>query len=97
MGSDIPIVVAGEPYAVSGTSVTAPAMAGLVAQLNAAIRATPGFEKKTIGFMNPFLYWAAEKYKDAFIDIKVGSSFSGGTSGTHLLEQSLTILIVTLI
>ena len=40
---------------VSGTSASAPAWAGLVARLNAAVRATPGLENKTMGYMNPFL------------------------------------------
>lgn len=39
----------------AGTSATAPAFAGLVQQLNAAIRATPGLERCNLGFLNPFL------------------------------------------
>jgi hypothetical protein len=52
----------------------APAFAGLVAELNAAIRATPGLEDKKIGYMNPFLYWAAERYPGAFLDVALGSN-----------------------
>ncbi|GAX74705.1 hypothetical protein CEUSTIGMA_g2153.t1 [Chlamydomonas eustigma] len=75
IGTNVPIVFSGVPLLVSGTSVTSPAMAGLVAQLNAYIRATPGLEDKTIGFMNPFLYWAARYYPDAFTDIIHGNNF----------------------
>ena len=41
-------------------------------QINGAIRATPGLEDKTIGYMNPFLYWAAVHYPKAFNDITEG-------------------------
>ena len=54
--------------------MAAPTFAGLVTQINAAIRATKGLEKKTIGWMNPFLYWAAENYPNAFTDITVGNN-----------------------
>lgn len=75
-GDAVPVMVAGAPTVVYGTSVTAPVFAGLVAQLNAAIRATAGLETAKIGYMNPFLYWAAEKYPGAFTDVVYGSSNS---------------------
>ncbi len=55
--------------------MSAPAFAGLVTQLNAKIRSTPGLRRQTIGFMNPFLYWAAAHYPKAFRDITKGSNF----------------------
>ena len=44
---------AAAPLYCAGTSVTAPAFAGLVMQLNAAIRAQRGLERCRIGWMNP--------------------------------------------
>ena len=44
----------------------------LALQINSVIRATPGLEDKTIGYMNPFLYWAAVHYPKAFNDITEG-------------------------
>ena len=44
---------AGIPEHTFGTSISAPVLAGLVAHLNAAIRATPGLEGQRIGYMNP--------------------------------------------
>ena len=74
VGMNVAVVASGQPLMVFGTSITAPTMAGLVAQINGAIRATPGLHKKKIGFMTPFLYWAAKKYPTAFHDITVGYS-----------------------
>ena len=79
------IVLSGIPTLVAGTSVTAPVWAGLVARLNAAVRATPGLENRTMGFMNPFLYWAAQRYKDAYVDITLGDGFLYQPNGTRYL------------
>ncbi|KAL4457627.1 hypothetical protein ABPG75_012492 [Micractinium tetrahymenae] len=74
VGAAVPVVSAGAPTTLYGTSVSAPVFAGLVMQLNAAIRATPGLEKCKIGYMTPFLYWAAEKYPAAFTDVIYGAN-----------------------
>lgn len=55
VGAGVPIVSAGQPSTVYGTSISAPVFAGLVMQLNAAIRATPGLERCKIGYMTPFM------------------------------------------
>jgi hypothetical protein len=51
----MPVQLAGVPQAISGTSASAPAFAGLVLHLNAAVRATPGLGHCKLGFLNPFL------------------------------------------
>jgi tripeptidyl-peptidase-1 len=74
LGDYVPTVTSGAPLVLFGTSASSPTFAGLVAELNAAIRATPGLENKKIGYMNPFLYWAAEQYEGAFVDVALGSN-----------------------
>ena len=54
-GWAVPVQSAGLPLPVSGTSVSTPVFAGLVMQLNAAVRATPGLEDCKLGYINPFL------------------------------------------
>lgn len=56
IGELIPTVIAGLPTTLYGTSVSAPTFAGVVMQLNAALRATPGLEGARLGYLNPFLY-----------------------------------------
>jgi tripeptidyl-peptidase-1 len=75
-------VIAGQVNAASGTSVAAPAFAGLVLQLNAALRATKGLENATLGYMNPFLYWAASNYRGAFYDVTDGGNNFGEGNAT---------------
>ncbi|GAX81137.1 hypothetical protein CEUSTIGMA_g8571.t1 [Chlamydomonas eustigma] len=81
VGSQVPAVLSGVPMIMTGTSVSTPVMAGLVMHLNAAIRDEPGLQHQKIGFMNPFLYWAARKYPTAFTDITIGSNFVYDSSG----------------
>lgn len=85
MGQSIPIVTSGQFGFVGGTSASAPAFAGLVAQLNSAVRSTPGLHNQTMGWMNPFLYWAAENYPNAFTDITIGSSNQDSSGNVCLL------------
>merc|ERR1712232_1192487 len=65
---DIQIVQNGADTALSGTSAACPMVAGMLAQINAAI-ASAG-HKTTLGFANPFLY----ANEDAFLDIERGSN-----------------------
>jgi len=71
---DVTIVVGGESGGVGGTSCAAPVVAGIITLLNDA-RLAAG--KKSLGFLNPFLYQTLAAHPDAFIDITTGSNAQG--------------------
>ncbi len=81
-GQNIPVSQGMQPLSTGGTSASAPAFAGIVATLNTHIRSKPGWEKEKLGWLNPFLYWASEKYPSAFHDIVVGSNRYDGQNVT---------------
>ena len=74
IGAAVPVVMQGVPNAAYGTSISAPTFAGLVDQLNAAIRATPEQLDDRVHEPLPVLYWAAANYPIAFYDGQVGSN-----------------------
>jgi hypothetical protein len=51
IGATLPVVYSGLPASLYGTSASAPAFAGLVMRLNAAVRATKGYENCRMGFL----------------------------------------------
>lgn len=72
------------PSSLAGTSASAPIIAGVVMQLNAAIRATPGLENEKLGYATRFWYWAAENYPNAFTDVVYGgNNFNGRAAVTE--------------
>ena len=85
LGHNIMTITSGQPSFIDGTSCAAPAFAGVVAQLNSAVRSTPGLENRTMGWMNPFLYWAAKIYPKACTDITVGSNNRAANGNVCLL------------
>ncbi len=74
LGEGYQVVTNGKVGAVGGTSASAPAFAGMVALLNEA-RIQAG--KKSLGFLNPFLYQNA----DAFTDVTKGTNAIGRGTG----------------
>lgn len=78
LGEGYTVVVGGRTELVGGTSASTPAFAGLVSVINDA-RAQAG--KKSLGFLNPFLY----KNADAFTDVTQGSN-KIGRGGNELKE-----------
>jgi tripeptidyl-peptidase-1 len=56
---------------VGGTSISAPMFAAMVSMLNYE-RLSRGMPP--MGFINPFLYYAAEVMPEAFIDITIGNN-----------------------
>jgi tripeptidyl-peptidase-1 len=70
------VVEAGQIIAVSGTSASAPAFAGIVSLLN-DVRLQNN--KPTLGFLNPFIY----SNTDSFNDITQGFNADGTLYGFH--------------
>jgi len=64
---------------VAGTSASCPVVAGIFAKLN-GLRLASG--KKSLGFLNPFLYQNA----DAFQDVKLGTNNNGGEYGFKAIK-----------
>ena len=74
IGLNAPTVFNGSTYAVGGTSLSAPIIAGLVTLLNEA-RIAAG--KGPLGFLNPTLY----AHPEAFNDITIGGNPGCRTPG----------------
>lgn len=71
LGAAFSVFVRGHMTSVSGTSAATPAIAGMVTLWN-DIRLNAG--KSPLGFINPLLYYLAEKEPSAFHDIVVGNN-----------------------
>ena len=70
-GAGVPIVVKGQVNDVGGTSASAPLFAVVVSLLNQVSLSAGG---KTLGFLNPLLYYMAANVSGAFKDITVGDN-----------------------
>jgi tripeptidyl-peptidase-1 len=81
-GVDFRIVDTGQSRLISGTSASAPAVAGIIGLLNAQ-RLQSG--QPTLGFLNPWLY---ETGAETMTDITVGGS--SGCSGRSIYSSSTT-------
>lgn len=75
VGQNVSIAYQGSFTAVSGTSISAPAWAALISQIN-DYRLSAG--KSVLGFLNPALYAADSS---SFLDITIGSNGGCGTNG----------------
>eukprot|EP00753_Platysulcus_tardus_P001740 PLAT11493.1.p1 GENE.PLAT11493.1~~PLAT11493.1.p1 ORF type:complete len:835 (-),score=384.64 PLAT11493.1:267-2747(-) len=71
IGHNFPIVQDGVYQPIDGTSASAPSFAALISLINTA-RLNNG--KPVLGFLNPFLYWAAEQHPGSFNDVVMGSN-----------------------
>lgn len=80
LGHNFEEIIGGIPYAVSGTSASAPLFAAMVSLVNAA-RLQDG--KGPIGFLNIILY---DSYKKWANDITVGDNSCSGTSRPHCCD-----------
>jgi hypothetical protein len=75
-GVNYDVIIGGTVVAISGTSASSPAIAGMISTINAA-RIAQG--KGSVGFFNPALYM----YGDSFVnDITEGNIFCAGEDGT---------------
>ena len=70
-GGYLPIQLNGQQTVVSGTSVSAPIVAGLIARLNELSLARTG---SPLGFVNALLYQMASQQPDTFNDIAQGNN-----------------------
>jgi len=71
LGSNIPITLSGDTQITGGTSASGPIFAALVALWNDGLLAEG---KPPVGFLNPFLYQAAERQPLAFRGVTSGDN-----------------------
>lgn len=69
-GHNYPVVIGGEVANMDGTSASSPAIAALVALLNAEQKRRG---EPPLGFLNPWLYQVQAKDPAAFVDVVVGN------------------------
>mmetsp|Transcript_7266 Transcript_7266/g.7976 ORF Transcript_7266/g.7976 Transcript_7266/m.7976 type:complete len:554 (+) Transcript_7266:29-1690(+) len=74
LGIGFQVIVNGQVNSVGGTSASAPTFSALISLLNEE-RFVAG--KKSLGFLNPWLYQTAAAHSDAFNDITIGNNPSG--------------------
>eukprot|EP01119_Soliformovum_irregulare_P014623 TRINITY_DN4006_c0_g1_i2.p1 TRINITY_DN4006_c0_g1~~TRINITY_DN4006_c0_g1_i2.p1 ORF type:complete len:419 (-),score=83.02 TRINITY_DN4006_c0_g1_i2:18-1274(-) len=77
-GQSIPILFQGDWMIVSGTSISAPAMAAIIGILNAR---QLHLNRPPLGFINPLLYKMAEDHPVAFRDVTQGDNFCNFGAG----------------
>ena len=71
LGIGFSVVVDGSTESVGGTSASAPTFSAVVSMLNDQ-QLNAG--KKTLGFLNPWIYQSASKNSAAFFDVTVGNN-----------------------
>jgi len=76
------VVIQGQNTYAGGTSVSAPAFAGIVALLNHYLLAGGVIQQPGLANINPFLYGLAQSTADVFHDIEAGTNIVPCQSGT---------------